>query len=162
MDLASQTAGELREDLFRALGEDVTWLQYYGHGGIDRLATEGILTTADVADLPVSFQFPLITALTCNAGRFEFPGFPSLAGSLILEPGRGAAAVLTPSALTFHSNSAAFGHLLTEALFHRKTGPRRLGEALREAETRFLRKGGGNDYLQVLHLFGDPAMHLPD
>ncbi|MEO1085734.1 MAG: C25 family cysteine peptidase, partial [Acidobacteriota bacterium] len=162
MDLESQTVDELRDGLFKALADGQTWLQFYGHGGSDRLAAEGILTTSDVADLPVSSQFPLVTALTCNAGRFEFPGSPSLAGALTLEADRGAAATLTYSGLSFHSNSAAFGQLLSEALFEPTSEPRRLGEALREAEGRFLRRGGSADHLRVLHLFGDPALRLPD
>ncbi|MEL7061969.1 MAG: C25 family cysteine peptidase, partial [Acidobacteriota bacterium] len=161
IDLGAQSLGELRGDLLNAFGENLTWLQFFGHGGVDRFASEGILTTEDVATLPMGPTFPLVTALTCNAGRFELPGVASLAGELTLVPDRGAAAVLAPSALAFHSNSAAFGRLLTEALFQKPSAPKRLGEAQQQAERRFLQAGGSPDHLEVLHLFGDPAMRLP-
>ncbi|MEO1368844.1 MAG: C25 family cysteine peptidase, partial [Acidobacteriota bacterium] len=162
LDLESMDLGELRDGLFEAFGEGLGWLNFYGHGGSDRLTSEGVLTTADVSALPQSTQFPVVTALTCSAGRFEFPGAPSLAGALTLEADRGAVATLTYSGLSFHSNSAAFGELFADALFRPHAGSRRLGDAVREAERHFLRRGGSDAHLRVLHLFGDPALRLPE
>ena len=148
-----------RDTLFQELDEGIGWLHYFGHGGIDRLASEGLLTSADVPNLPRRDSGFLLSALTCNVGRFEFPGIPSLAGSLVTEAGGGALAVLSPTGLAFHSQAEAFGVELARALG--TTGPRRLGEALWEAEKAFLGRGGDPGYLELLHLFGDPMLRLP-
>lgn len=161
--LGPQSLDTVRQGLVDALADGVGWVHFVGHGGIDRLAAEGILTSADLPSLPVASAGPLLTALTCNVGRFEFPGFPSLAGELVTAPEGGAVAVYAPSGLAYHRQAEVLGRLVAEGLTSatRDGTTRRLGDVLQRAQETFLAQGGDADYLALLHLFGDPAMGLP-
>ena len=58
-------------------------MNYVGHGGLDRLASEGLLVTADADALTNGERLPVVTALTCTINRFEVPGFVPLGAALV-------------------------------------------------------------------------------
>lgn len=155
IDLEGATTANTRAALFAALSSGANVLAYSGHGGIDRIATEGLLTVADVAALADLETLPVVTALTCTIGRFEVPGFPSLAEELVRRPG-GAMAVWAPSGLASAERSRLLGDRFLRAIY--QSEERILGEVLATA----LRQLSLLEPLPpaVFNLFGDPALRL--
>ncbi len=146
----------VRATLFRSLEGGVSLVQYFGHGGSDRWADEGILT---VDDLDGSHAFgvpPFVTALTCAVNRFEIPGYSCL-GERLLDPGDGGAvAVWSPSGLTSRADLRKLGRALEGALV--LPGGTTLGEALREALSVFPAGTDGTTCRLLFNLLGDPAL----
>jgi len=154
--LDAAPVAEVRETLFEALGRGVTLVQYFGHGGSDRWADEGILT---VDDLDGSHPFagaPFVTALTCAVNRFEVPGYACL-GERLLDPARGGAvAVWAPSGLTARGDLRELGRGLERALV--LAGGTTLGEAVGEALASFRPAGDPAVARLLFNMLGDPAL----
>lgn len=149
----------LRASLFQHLGSGVSLLQYFGHGGSDRMADEGILTMDDL-DGTLSFGFPsLVTALTCALNRFELPGYPCLGAALLDPDAGGAAAVWAPSGLTARGDLRELGRRVEEALARSSAGT--LGERIVEGLRRFRTPDRSAARVRLLfNLLGDPAMQV--
>lgn len=149
---------DLRQQLLADLGSGAFLLNYVGHAGLDRFSAEPILDNADAAALANGDRLPVVAAMACVVGRFEVPGFSSLAETLMNNPHGGAAAVWAPSGLTFNAQSGTLDRAFFAQLFdaHAVT----LGDAVRGAIDRFRTAGGAGDTLLTYNLFGDPATRL--
>jgi len=154
-----------REAVQTALRDGVSLFGWVGHSGQDRMAAEGLLTTADLPGLSLADQPPVVFALTCTLARFELP-FPSLGGELLRSP-EGAVAVWAPSGLSDSRDAVVLGDRFLRELFHgRPAGePVTLGEAIRRALSELRTVGAGNAttgaMVGVYNLLGDPAIVLP-
>jgi hypothetical protein len=148
-----------RAALLDALGAGAGVLSYLGHGALDRLAAEGLLTSADVAGLGNGSRLPVVAALTCIINRFEVPGFAALGEELVRAPGAGAAAVWAPSGLSSHAEARDLGAAFLREL-GRPPGERveRIGDAIRRALQAHAVAGGLATLLDVYNLLGDPAL----
>jgi hypothetical protein len=149
---------KVRGDLFARLSSGLGLLGYLGHGGLDRLAAEGILTSADVPSLSNAAVSPVLTAYTCTINRFGIPGFASLGEVLVNRTGAGASAVVAPSGLSDHPEARMLGTILTRSVFSIPGFP--LGDVVEGATDQFLEDGGSPELLRLLTIFGDPAMRL--
>lgn len=146
-----------RQRLFDALGAGTGWVVYLGHGGLDRMADEGLLKTEDVALLG-NGQLPLVAGLTCAINRFAVPGFLSLGEALVVQPDGGAAAVLAPTGLSAHHEAVMLGAgYLRSALYNGGS----LGDAVLAALAALEAQGGSRHMLSIYNLLGDPATRLP-
>lgn len=65
--------GTARSLLFAGMNQGTGWVNYLGHGGIDRFSSQGLLTVDDLGVLSSTGGLPVISALTCAANRFEVP-----------------------------------------------------------------------------------------
>ena len=133
-------------------------INWVGHGGFDRLASEGVLRTADVAGLANGERLPVVTALTCNIAFFGFPGFTSLGEALVVHPNGGAAAVWAPTGLSQNDEAVRLGRSAFEGLLGAGTG--RLGDAVVYSLEKFAASGGKRDLLRIYNLLGDPALTM--
>lgn len=149
------SADALRQDLIARLSEGVAVVGYTGHGGLDRLATEGLLTSADVPGLASGDRTPFLAALTCVINRFEVPGLAPLGDQLVRHAGGGAAAVWAPTGLSDHNQARELGQA-----FFRERGEARLGDRIARALSEFAARGGARDVASVYTLLGDPALRL--
>ncbi len=158
---------DARQELLSALQSGAAWMNYLGHGSLDRLAAEGLLTSADVGGLFNGSRLPFVASLTCVAGRFEVPGFRSLAEVLVAHPGGGAVGVWSPSGLSDNHLATLLNSYLLMAL----EDPRnpRVGDAVREALVRLGELGdtprhGSSSILGEMLLsyvlLGDPAVSV--
>lgn len=130
---------------------------FVGHGGFDRLAAEGLLTSADVPSL--GGRAPtIVMGLSCFIGRFDVPGSSSLGQRLVREPGRGAAAVWAGSGWSRPAEARRLGIDFGRIAFTNRTP--RLGDAVRAALASFAGKGGSVDAARTYVLLGDPALLL--
>jgi peptidase C25-like protein len=153
--LANLPLAAARGQLMAAIGGGTAFLNYMGHGGLDRLSAGGLLTNADVPGLGNNGRLPVLTAMTCTINRFEVPGTPSLGELLVTSGGGGAAAVWGPSGLSANGEAK----LLAERFYN--AGDARLGDRMLRAIADFRALGGNPDLPRLYDLLGDPALRLP-
>ncbi len=156
--LSELPAAALRAQLLSGLGSGAFLLDYVGHAGLDRLSAQSLLTSADAEALTNGPRLPLVMTMACLLGRFEVPGFRSLAEELVDNPNGGAAAVWAPSGVAFDAQSATLGRAFSDQLFASRAAT--LGEAAAGAAVRFRAAGGSAATLSTYNLFGDPALRL--
>lgn len=148
-----------RADLQNELASGTAFLNYVGHGGPDRLAQEGLLTTADISIIATAGHWPVVTSMTCSAGHYAVPGNDSLAETLLLDV-NGAAAVWAPSWLSINAEA----HKLDQAFFDAALvrGEPTLGTAILDAVTAYGANPENEPYIPLIYnLMGDPATLLP-
>lgn len=144
-----------RGQLMAAIGGGTAFLNYMGHGALDRLSSGGLLTSADVPGLGNNGRLPVLTAMTCTINRFEVPGIPALGEILVKDDHGGAAAVWGPTGLSANGEAK----LLAERFYN--AGDARLGDRLLRAIADFRTLGGNPDLPRLYDLLGDPALRLP-
>jgi hypothetical protein len=140
--------------MLAAFANGTAFINYLGHGALDRLSAGGLLTSADVPNLGNGERLPVLTAMTCTINRFAVPGFPSLGELLVKAPAGGAAAVWGPTGLSFHGDAR-----LLAGRFYR-AADERLGDRLHRAVAEFRDLGGDPALPQIYELLGDPALRL--
>lgn len=147
-----------RTAMLGAWQEGIGVLNYIGHGGLDRMAAEGLVLSSDAATLTNGYRAPLVIAMTCVMGRYSVPGYPCLAEHLLLAQAGGASAVLAPVGLSIHAADDDLNAALMQAL---AAGPgRRLGDLWLEAVESCRDQGTPVDMMNIYNLLGDPAQEI--
>ena len=149
---------DARAQLIGAFNAGRVLVNYVGHGGLDRLASPGLLTTDDVGQLSGGPRSPVLTALTCNIAHYAYPGFRFLGEDLIVRAGGGAMAVFAPSGLSYDGPAVQLGRQIVPALL-RAPGTV-LGDAILSGVRAFAAAGGDNTLLPAYNLLGDPALAI--
>jgi hypothetical protein len=158
IDLSQLTLANARSQLLTQLDNGALLFNYVGHGGVDRLSSQSLLTNGDAAALTNGDRLPVLAAATCTIGRFEIPGFQSLAEALLENPSGGAAGVWAPSGIGFSSQSSSLDQALVAQIFAPATHT--LADAVLAGGQQFLAAGGDASTLLTYNLFGDPALRL--
>lgn len=144
-----------RQLTLEGINEGVFWVNYIGHGGMDRLADSGLLMSGDGDLLDNIDALPVLSSLTCAVNRFEVPGLVSLGEELVLDPDGGAIAVWAPSGLSQNSPAVNLDMALFKAVF--QTNQPILGDAVRQALST---EGEPVFMLKIYNLLGDGALLL--
>lgn len=147
-----------RELLLSQLAEGAYQVNYIGHGGVDRLAQEGLLRTVDVDSMPATECPPVMAAMTCAVGLFALPGYDSLSEALLLKRGGGATAVWSPAGLSFNALARTLNQDFLKAAYSGEV--QHLGDALLRALADYHASGGPVFMLDIYNLLGDPALKL--
>ena len=147
---------EARGRLMAALDEGAVFVNYLGHGGVDRLASEGLLASADVPSLHNTERLPVVAAMTCVVGNFGISGYDSLGEALVKSADGGAIAVWAPTSLAAHVDSRALDDAFIGALFG--PDPMTVGEAAVAAARAWSAQGADLATLRFYALLGDPAV----
>ncbi len=147
-----------RQELLNALGSGQVLFNYIGHGGLDRLASEGLLLTSDVPQLGNTPRLPVMTALTCLISQFAYPQVSSIGEEIVLQRDGGAAALFGPTWLSFNSLAGELGTRLLPQLS--AAGGGRLGDRVLRGLAAYAAAGGDRQTLRVYTLLGDPALAL--
>jgi hypothetical protein len=147
----------LRAQVLSAIDSGASVVNYVGHGGLDRIAAEGLVTSGDVAALANGERLPVFSAFTCTINRFDVPGVEPLGSSLVLAPGGGAAAVWAPSGLSENLEGQALSLLYAPRLGQAGL---RLGDVVRSSVAAYVDANGASWITQVYNLLGDPALLL--
>ena len=155
IDLTATPLASARAQLLGEINSGTAFLNYMGHGALDRLSAGGLLTSADVPGLTNGERLPVVTAMTCTINRFEVPGIPALGELLVKSGGGGAAAVWGPTGLSPNGEAK----LLAERFYHASDA--RLGDRVLRAITEFRALGGSPDLPRIYDLMGDPALRIP-
>ena len=158
---AGSSAEQLQENRSRlqsALREGQLLVNYVGHGGLDRLESEGLLLTSDVPQLGNAPRLPVMTALTCLISQFAYPAVSSLGEELVLQRDGGTAALFGPTWLSYNGLAGELGRYLLPQLAQPDSG--RLGDRLLRGLAAYAAAGGDRDMLRLYTLLGDPALKL--
>ncbi|OQA28136.1 MAG: Limonene hydroxylase [Verrucomicrobia bacterium ADurb.Bin345] len=149
--------GTTRAGLIAALGRGALILNYFGHGGMDRMAQEGLFRTTDALALTNLNRRPIVVSLSCSLGQFALPGYDCLAEALMLANG-GAVAVWAPTTVAYNRESGKLADGLYRAVF-RDQEPL-LGEAIQSATKSYARDKTAMEVPMIYNLLGDPALQL--
>ena len=154
IDLNSVALEDAREHFFSSWQGALGWVSYVGHGGLDRLATEGLVTSEDVPALAEMQSTPLVLGWTCNMVRFDIPGFVSLGEQLVTSGS--SAGVFSATGWSNHVDTDALRTAFTEAAF--ASDAETIGEVMLRAHQAAV--GAPVPLHRVYMLLGDPALRL--
>ena len=154
--LSEQTPADARAALLNGFDAGAGLVNYLGHGGVDRLAAEGLLRITDIPKLANGARLPLLLAFTCAVGECTIPGYPGLGEALLTQPDGGAIAVYAPAGLSDNAAAAALNAALAAELGR---GHATLGDAIRAALAAWTPADPTAAYHRDLYiLLGDPAL----
>ena len=108
------TPVEARTTMLAGINAGRAFINFVGHSGFTNLGNAGLLTAIDAASLNNRSELAVLTAFTCLAGQFGFPGQESLGEAMLLSPG-GAVAVWAPSGLSLNPWLDVWAKAFTEA-----------------------------------------------
>ena len=144
-----------RRRVIDALNSGTAFMNFVGHGGTMALGNRGLMRISDLESLDNASTLPVITAQTCLAGQFGFPGVDAIGELLLLRPDRGAVAVWAASGLSINDQAALLGDGFYRSAF--ESGNRVIGDTILEAQRRYAEDQGDEYLLDIYNLIGDPA-----
>ena len=156
--LSTLGAATTRSRLLDGINQGTGVISYFGHGGFDQLADEGLITSADVATLVNADRPTVLTTMTCLAGNSALPGYSVIGESLLRQPGGGAVAMWAPSGMSENGLAGPLADGFYVALFSGKSP--RIGDAVKASRRAYQAKGLPAYMLSIYNLLGDPAMRL--
>jgi hypothetical protein len=152
IDLSQESLDSAKGRLRTLWSQPTSLVAYVGHGGLDRLAEEGLLTYDELAPLSGQPSRPIFVGWSCNLARFDIPAFFPLGERLLTEGA--SVAVLSATGWSNHAATDRMRIRFHEALSEVET----LGAALLEAHR------ASADAPRAIHdvqaLLGDPALRL--
>jgi hypothetical protein len=157
--LSEFSIGDARDLVIDGINAGAGFVNYIGHAGLDRLANEGLLMSSDTPSLTNGSMLPIMTAMTCVAGRFEIPGHEVFAETMLQDNDGGAIAVWAPSGLSINEEAVILNEYLVQAIF--QDGTATLGNAVMAALSDY---ASGEEHLrymlEIYNLLGDPALAI--
>ena len=145
-----------RTQLLNGLRSGQVMFNFVGHGGLDRIVSEGLLLTTDVPQMGNAPKLPVMTALTCLLSEFAYPTISSLGEDLVLQRDGGVAALYAPTWLSYNSPASQLGTYVLPQVA--AVGGGRVGDRLLRGINAYAAAGGDRSLLRVYTLLGDPAL----
>jgi hypothetical protein len=143
-----------RDGLIGAWTGGTPLVSWVGHGGLDQLASSGVLTAGDAPSLQAAGRLPVLVAMTCTINRFEISGIAEPLGSALTRQSQGGAlAVWSATGLSNHENAREM-----QRTFMRIAAAQpqlRLGEVIMQTLA-----AHPSDTAGIYVLLGDPAITL--
>jgi uncharacterized repeat protein (TIGR01451 family) len=156
--LSDESVTTAHSALMNWINKGIVFLNYIGHGGVDQLAMQSVLTGEDVASMSNSGKLPVMAAMTCVVGEYAIPGYQSLSEALVLKNGGGAAAVWSATGLSLDSQAVVLDEGFFKADFNAKSAV--LGDVILNAFNGLNSAGGQAFMIDIYNLLGDPALKL--
>lgn len=156
--LNEMTVGAARTAIQNGVQNGALLVNYIGHGGMDRLAQEGMLLSGDVGGLTNGEKQPVLVALTCMVGRYGVPGYDCLGEQLLMQTGGGMAAVWSPSGLSMNQQAKILGDGFLRGRF--EDGAPTVGDMILQALEDLGATGQEPYMLRIYNLLGDPALPM--
>lgn len=128
---------------------------YVGHGGVNTLATEWIITTDDAPEMLTSPNYPLMTSFSCDTGRFDDPDYDIIMAEHFTRWREGALAFFSSSRASYPYDNRILSVNLHRALLDDRI--RQVGLAAQVAKI----QSDISYVCRVYSLLGDPASELP-
>lgn len=138
-------------------------LNYNGHGNIDVLAHERIITQDDYSKWDNLDKLPFMITATCDFGQFDQPQFVSAGEQIVLKKDGGAIASLTTTQLVYQDPNRIINKDFLDAQFDRENGKwHTFGDALRIGKNKtYSVAGTSSSYIvnfRKFALLGDPGL----
>ncbi len=138
-------------------------LNYNGHGNIDVLAHERIITQDDYSKWGNLDKLPFMITATCDFGQFDQPQFVSAGEQIVLKKDGGAIASLTTTQLVYQDPNRIINKDFLDAQFDRENGKwHTFGDAMRIGKNKtYSLAGTSSSYIvnfRKFALLGDPAL----
>ncbi len=157
-DLHADGLALARTKLLGALGEGREVVHYFGHGGPETWADEGLLRVSDAAGLAGSGKHSLLLTWACESQWYQYDWGPSINEALLLVGDGGALATLGPTGISAPRLQIS----LAQAVYDRLRAGLALGEAVRQAKAELLSVDPqAGPVIDGWSLLGDPALRLP-
>ena len=162
-----QTGAQMRAAIQAAYNEGGVYLQWFGHASQFRWGSSAVYDILAPAGLTNNVQNPFSVHYGCWSGYFlGIQGSPqygnneqSLGEVLLLTPGKGSIADLSPSGLHIGSALQTLNQGLIKTIFQDHVT--RVGDAVTIAKTYFYANSSSwHDVIDTSILFGDPALAL--
>jgi hypothetical protein len=142
-----------RNGLLSAWTSGTPLVSWVGHGGLDQLASSGVLTAGDAPSLMATGRLPVLVAMTCTINRFEDGTVEPLGSALTRQPNGGALAVWSATGLSNHENAREMQRTFMKLAAAKPQ--LRLGELIVQTLT-----AHPSDTAGIYVLLGDPAITL--
>nr|WP_290669471.1 C25 family cysteine peptidase [Ardenticatena sp.] len=150
----------LINDLTRTLTYTGTQiLSYVGHASIHRWASEYLLDVETARLLQNGARLPIVFSMDCLDGYYFYPGWMSLAQTLIQNPNGGAVATFSPTGLGVATGHAVMQEAMFDAMW--RDGEWSLGQASVVGKLALYASGWNYDLIDTFTIYGDPALRLP-
>ncbi|MGE0452073.1 MAG: C25 family cysteine peptidase [Vicinamibacteria bacterium] len=131
-------------------------VHYFGHGGAEQWADEGLLTTDAIAAVAGGNE-SLVLAWACLSQWYQYPYAASVGEALVLLPNGGAVASFGPAGIS----DAGAQAVLARELYARLRPGVTLGDAIRDAKAAASAAPNALPAVLGFNLLGDPALRLP-
>lgn len=165
--LISTPGGQRAPDANKAINDQIfkgTFLvNYSGHGNIDVLAHERIISQDDYTKWKNLHKLPIMITATCDFGRFDHPEYVSAGERIVLKADGGAIASLTTTQLVYQTANRTINADFLNAQFqHNGSSWNTFGDAFRIGKNETYSKSTSNSGVIVnfrkFALLGDPAL----
>jgi len=156
--LSEMTTAAARTAIQAGVKNGALLMHYIGHGGMDRLAQEGMLLNSHVGSLTNGTRHPVLVALTCMTGRYGVPGSDCLAELLLLKPEGGMVGVWSPTGESMNEQAKKLGEGFLRGCF--EDGAPTLGELVLQSLEDYGAAGEPKYMLYIYSLLGDPALEM--
>ena len=157
----------MRAALRAAFNAGAIYIQWFGHASRQRWGSSNMFDITDPPKLVANTALPFTAAFSCWSGYFiQAKGSPTYGNSeqslgevLVLTPGRGSIADLSPPGLHVGPALLRLNQELVRALFVDRID--RVGLAVNRAKARYRANGAEfPDLVDTQVLLGDPAVRL--
>ncbi len=145
-----------RTNLVAGINAGRAYVNFIGHGTMFQIGNNNLFSTSDLSKLTNSLQLPVLTAMTCVAGDFGYPGYDGLNEGLVLKSNGGAIAMWAPSGFAHNDRSVELCKGFYSAVFI--GGETVLGDAVRRSKEGYAGQGMDLFHLHLYNLIGDPAL----
>ncbi len=153
----NERSPECKRAFTEAIEKGALVVNFTGHGGEIGWTQEEILRTPDIKTWNNGNHLPLIITATCEFGRYDEPSTLSGAEVAILEPNRGAIALITTTRPVFSSTNFILNDQIYNFIFTPIAGKMpRLGDVMRQTKNNSLAGSVNRNF----SLLGDPSMRL--
>jgi hypothetical protein len=157
-DVGDGVAGA-RATLLQALRDGAFATHYFGHGGPEVWADEGLLTVDDVASLEGSGHQSIVFAWACEAQWYQNLLGPAINEALVLVPNGGALASFGPAGVSDPNLQRTLRNLLYVYWIKRSLP---LGAAIQRAKASALAADPSlKPIVEGWNLLGDPSLGQP-
>ncbi|GBU21504.1 hypothetical protein R80B4_01397 [Fibrobacteres bacterium R8-0-B4] len=142
--------------LINEINSGVAIVNWFGHGSMNQIADEVLLSRENVSALDNRRRYPFFSFFSCSVGRYDQPGSESLAAALIKQPqGGGIAAIASAREVYANNNENLAVPFFSELFSPQDDAELSLGGALVKAKMRYTTYD--NRYYVLL---GDPSMKI--
>lgn len=164
--LISTPGGQRAPDANKMINDQVfkgTFLiNYSGHGNIDVLAHERIISQDDYTKWKNIHKLPIMITATCDFGRFDHPEYVSAGERIVLKADGGAIASLTTTQLVYQSpNRLINADFLSAQFEHNGANWNTFGDAFRIGKNATYSQSTNRSVIanfRKFALLGDPAL----